>query len=96
MLERLYAAYFSEGRSIFDEDALVALGVETGLDADLVRAMLRSNAFRDTVQAERRAAAELGASGVPFFVVAGRYGVSGAQPPEMFTEALEKGWEASR
>ncbi|MGE0393622.1 MAG: DsbA family oxidoreductase [Vicinamibacterales bacterium] len=96
MLDRLYAAYFSEGQSIFDEDALAALGADAGLDASAVRAMLRSGAFRDTVAAERRTAAELGASGVPFFVVAGRYGVSGAQPPEVFTDALEKGWEASR
>ncbi len=96
MLERLYAAYFSEGRSVFDEDALVALGSEAGLDGAAVRAMLRSDAWRDSVRAERRTAAELGASGVPFFVIAGRYGVSGAQPAETFTDALEKGWDASR
>ncbi len=95
MLERLYAAYFSEGRSIFAEDELVALAAEAGLAADAARAMLRSDAYRDSVVTERRAAAELGATGVPFFVVAGRYGVSGAQPVELFAEALEKGWEVT-
>jgi predicted DsbA family dithiol-disulfide isomerase len=95
VLERLYVAYFTEGKSIFDDQSLVALGAEAGLDARAVRAMLASDAFRDAVETDRRDAAELGANGVPFFVLAGRYGLSGAQPVELFTEALEKAWEAS-
>ncbi len=95
MLERLYEAYFSEARSIFTEDALVALAAEAGLDAEEARQTLRSDAFRDTVAAEARSASELGATGVPFFVLANRYGVSGAQTPEVFADALEQAWAAA-
>ncbi len=95
MLERLYTAYFSEARSIFDEEALVALASEAGLDADQARTTLRSDAFRAAVAADIRAASELGATGVPFFVLASRYGVSGAQATEVFSDALDKAWAAA-
>jgi predicted DsbA family dithiol-disulfide isomerase len=94
MVERLYRAYFTEGRSVFDEDALVALGAEVGLDADLVRGTLRSDAYADAVTADTRQASTLGATGVPFFVIDGRYGVSGAQGVDVFEETLARAWES--
>ena len=93
MVERLYRAYFTEGRSVFDEDSLVALAVEVGIDVDLVRGTLRSDAYADAVTADTRQAASLGASGVPFFVIDGRPAVSGAQAVDAFDEALTRAWE---
>jgi predicted DsbA family dithiol-disulfide isomerase len=90
--ERLLRAYFSEGRAIGDREALVDLGAELGLDADGVRAMLASEAHVADVRADEREAARLGIQGVPFFVVDRAFGVSGAQPVEVFTQLLEHAW----
>ncbi|MEV4330682.1 DsbA family oxidoreductase [Streptomyces sp. NPDC049597] len=95
LLDLAYRANFAEERSVFDTDVLIALGVEAGLDEDEVRAVLADeSAYADDVRADEREAAELGASGVPFFVVDRRYGVSGGQPAEVFTQALEQAWQA--
>jgi predicted DsbA family dithiol-disulfide isomerase len=90
VLERLYRAHFTEQRSIFDGAALTALAVEAGLDEADARAALAGDAFADAVNAEIREARGLGISGVPYFVIDRRYGVSGAQPPELFSEALTR------
>jgi len=92
VVERLFRAYFTEQRSIFDPDALVALGVDAGLDAEAIRTMLESRHLVDVVQGEHEQAAALGARGVPFFVLGGRYSVSGAQQVEVFRDALERAW----
>ncbi|MEU4798925.1 DsbA family oxidoreductase [Streptomyces sp. NPDC023327] len=90
----LYRANFAEERSVFEDDErVVAAAVEAGLDADEVRAVLADPAkYADDVRADEREAAELGATGVPFFVLDRTYGVSGAQPAEVFTQALEQAW----
>jgi predicted DsbA family dithiol-disulfide isomerase len=93
MLERLYKAYFSEERSIFDIDSLVALAAEVGLDPQAARAALEEGRYTAAVQADDRQAREFGASGVPLFVIDRRFGVSGAQPVEVFVEALTRGAE---
>ncbi len=93
MKERLMAAYFMEGRAIGDRDTLVELAGEVGVDPGRARAALDSDEFADQVRADEREAAELGITGVPFFVINRRYGVSGAQPPEVMLEALAAGWE---
>jgi predicted DsbA family dithiol-disulfide isomerase len=90
--ERLFAAYFTEGRSLGDPDTLVALAAEVGLDEAAAREVLRSDAYADAVAADEREASELGISGVPFFVVDRRYGISGAQPAELIQQALERAW----
>ncbi|MFD9443033.1 DsbA family oxidoreductase [Streptomyces sp. NPDC060006] len=91
-----YRANFAEERSVFDDDErLVDLSVAAGLDADEARAVLADPAaYADEVRADEREAAELGANGVPFFVLDRKYGVSGAQPTEVFTQALEQAWAA--
>ncbi|MFJ3227356.1 DsbA family oxidoreductase [Streptomyces sp. NPDC086783] len=90
----LYRANFAEERSVFDDDErLVELAVAAGLDADAARAVLADPAaYADEVRADEREAAELGATGVPFFVLDRTYGVSGAQPAEVFTQALTQAW----
>ena len=90
MLERLYTAYFTDGRSIFTTEDLVELATEVGLDASEARQALESGAFEDEIQADIRDAQRIGARGVPFFVVDGRFGISGAQPAETFSQALQQ------
>jgi predicted DsbA family dithiol-disulfide isomerase len=93
MKERLMAAYFLEGRAIGDRDTLVELAAEVGIDPERARAALDADEFADAVRADEREATELGINGVPFFVIDRRYGVSGAQPPEILLKALAAGWE---
>ncbi|MEI5099864.1 DsbA family oxidoreductase [Streptomyces sp. PmtG] len=90
----LYRANFAEEESVFDsDDRLVALAAEAGLDPEAARAVLADPAaYADDVRADEREAAELGANGVPFFVLDRTYGVSGAQPAEVFEQALERAW----
>jgi predicted DsbA family dithiol-disulfide isomerase len=90
LLERLYRAYFTEGRSVFDVDALVALGAEVGLDPAAARRALEDGTYRAAVEAEGEQARQLGATGVPFFVLDQRYGVSGAQSSDVFLDALNR------
>ncbi|MFD8005018.1 DsbA family oxidoreductase [Streptomyces mirabilis] len=90
----LYQANFAEERTVFnDDERLVELAVAAGLDADASREVLADpKAYADEVRADEREAAELGANGVPFFVLDRKYGVSGAQPAEVFAQALTQAW----
>jgi predicted DsbA family dithiol-disulfide isomerase len=92
MKERLMRAYFGEGRLISDPATLMTLGTEVGLPATEIEALLASDRFTDEVRADEQAAARLGVSGVPTFIVDRRVGVTGAQPPEMILEMLRQGW----
>jgi predicted DsbA family dithiol-disulfide isomerase len=95
LVQILYRANFAEERSLFTEgdERLVELAVEAGLDAEDVRKVLADpTAYADAVRADEREAAELGANGVPFFVLDRKYGVSGAQPAEVFAQALTQAW----
>ncbi|MFP1602425.1 DsbA family protein [Microbacterium sp. 2216-1] len=92
MEERLMSAYFTEGRHVGRIDDLVALAVEVGLDEDETRTALESNAHLDAVRADQAQARAYGINGVPFFVIDGQYGVSGAQPAETFANVLRDLW----
>lgn len=93
--EKLLHAYFTEGKAIGDVETLVTIGSEIGLDAYEVRAMLASNLYADDVKADVQRAAAFGIRGVPFVAIDETYGVSGAQPAEVFLDTLEKAWAAS-
>ena len=86
--ERLFAAYFGEGRALGDRATLGELAAELGLDAGEVAATLAGDRFADEVRADQRLARELGISGVPFFVFDQRLAVSGAQPVAALVGAL--------
>ena len=92
VIERLYRAYFTEQRSVFERDSLVALAGEAGLDQAEARDVLERDAYAEAVADDVREARALGVTGVPFFVLGGRYGVSGAQSTDVFTEALTQAW----
>ncbi|MYX03098.1 MULTISPECIES: DsbA family oxidoreductase [unclassified Streptomyces] len=94
LLTLAYRANFAEERSVFDDEVLVALAEEAGLDADEARAVLADpEAYANDVRTDEREAAELGANAVPFFVLDRRYGISGGQPSEVFVQALEQAWK---
>lgn len=95
LLDLAYRANFAEERSVFDPEVLVEIAVAAGLDADEVRTVLADvDAYADEVRADEREAAGLGANAVPFFVLDRAYGISGGQPAEVFTQALEQAWQA--
>ncbi len=90
--QRLYKAYFGERRSIFEVDALVELARELGLDAEAARTALVGGDYRAQVDADAREAQSLGATGVPFVVIDRHYAIAGAQPTELFRQAIEQEW----
>ncbi|GAA1973493.1 DsbA family oxidoreductase [Catenulispora subtropica] len=91
----LFANHFADERSLFDDTRLLELAVEAGLDKDEAAAVLADETrYADAVRADEREAAMLGATGVPFFVLDRKFGVSGGQPAEVFTQALEEAWAA--
>ena len=90
MKERLLAAYFVRSEHVGHIDELVRLAAEVGLDADEAREVLDDGRYAADVAADIAQARAYGIQGVPFFVVEGRYGVSGAQEASVFVEVLEK------
>jgi predicted DsbA family dithiol-disulfide isomerase len=91
--ERLFRGYLVEGRKIGDSATLLELATDVGLSADEVSATLASDdGYAREVRADEAEAAALGIHGVPFFVIANRYAVEGAQPTELMVSALERAW----
>jgi predicted DsbA family dithiol-disulfide isomerase len=90
--ERFFRAQFTEVRSLFDTESLVGLAAEAGLDPAEAAGVLAGDAYADAVRADSAQAHDLGVTGVPFVVVGERYAVAGAQPVEVFGEALRRAW----
>jgi predicted DsbA family dithiol-disulfide isomerase len=90
--EELMSAYFTRARNISDPAVLVELAVAGGLDEQRARAVLASDDYRADVEADQAQAQAFGATGVPFFVIDRRYGVSGAQPAAVLARALAQAW----
>lgn len=93
--EALLAGHFEQGIDIGDVEALVAIGVGVGLDAQQIRDALADERYVPAVRADIAQAQELGVNGVPFFVFDMRLGLSGAQPASTFIQALERARELS-
>jgi predicted DsbA family dithiol-disulfide isomerase len=94
LVERLFGAYFIDGRFIGDPDELATIAGEAGLDASAARTFLASDDASREVAAEDERAHDLGISGVPLFIFDGRTAVSGAQDPQVLLQAIEKAREA--
>jgi predicted DsbA family dithiol-disulfide isomerase len=90
--ERFFHAHFVEGLQINDRATLVHLATEIGLDASEVEMALASDSYADDVRTDESLAQQLGITGVPFFVIDEKYGISGAQPTEVFQRTLEQAW----
>ncbi|MBW4839699.1 MAG: DsbA family oxidoreductase [Paenibacillaceae bacterium] len=93
MTERLFRAYFTDSLHIGERETLVRLAEEVGLNGSAVRDLLEQDAYADEVREDEDEARRLGIRGVPFFVLRGKYAVSGAQPLEIFQGALLRAWE---
>ena len=88
--ERLLKAYFVEGRHVGRTDDLADLAEEIGLDRAQAKRALQNDEYLDDVRTDQQQAIGYGIRGVPFFVIDGKYGVSGAQEAKTFTEVLNK------
>lgn len=94
--ERLFHAYFIEGKNIDDLPALIELGVEIGLEANALKTALENGSYADGVRADIYEAQQVGVRGVPFFVFNRKQAVSGAQEPQTFLQVLEKSYSEWR
>jgi predicted DsbA family dithiol-disulfide isomerase len=94
--ERFLRANFTEGEPLGDDETLVRLAAEAGLDAEESRAVLAEGRYVDAVREDVAEAQALGARGVPFFVIDRKYGIAGAQPAEQFLQVLQRAWQESR
>lgn len=90
--EALFKAQLIEGKNIDDEATLIEIGKSISLSEDEIKNALQSDDFGLQVSQDMMLARQMGISGVPFFVINDKYGVSGAQPSPVFTEVLEKSW----
>ncbi|WP_010096329.1 DsbA family oxidoreductase [Ornithinibacillus scapharcae] len=89
---RLYVAHFTDGEVISDEDTIVRLSEEIGLDGVEVRNIIQQKQNEEKINQEISEARSVGVQGVPFFVINNKYAVSGAQPAEVFSQVLDKVW----
>jgi len=90
LTDRLFAAYFAHGRHVGHIDELLAVAAEGGLDPKETRAVLLDRRYADDVDQDMRQAKNLGARGVPFYVIDSTWGLSGAQPVDQFLAAFER------
>jgi predicted DsbA family dithiol-disulfide isomerase len=93
--ERFMRAYLTEGELMSDHATLERLAAEAGLPAAEVEELLAGDRFAAEVRDDERTARGLGINGVPFFVVDRQFGASGAQPPELLGELLQRAWDES-
>jgi predicted DsbA family dithiol-disulfide isomerase len=96
LVDAIYAANFADARPIFGREVATEVAVGAGLDAADVAKVLDSDEYADAVRSDEDQARQLGISGVPFYVLDMRIGVSGAQSAETFTQALTQAWEHAR
>lgn len=97
LLDALYRAHFGHARPVLSDPAtVIEVATAAGLDADeAARVLADETAYAAEVRADESEAAQLGATGVPFFVIDRKYGISGGQPAEVFRKALEQAYEES-
>ena len=90
--ERLLLAYFTEGAAIGEPETLLRLSAEVGLDLQECADLLAGDRYADEVRADEREALDLGVTGVPFFVVDGKFGIPGAQDAQTILNVLQRAW----
>lgn len=93
MEEALFIAHFIDGKNIGNRDTLVEIAESLGINTDETRQVLTSEEFDDEVRHDFSEAKNHGISGVPFFILNGKYAVSGAQPAEFFAGALQQTYD---
>ena len=91
--EKLFSAYFTEGKNTADHNTLSQIASEIGLDATEVNSLLKSDQYADKVEEDIYQAQQVGVRGVPFFVLDHKYAVSGAQESATFLQALTRAFD---
>lgn len=92
LMQNLFKAYFTDGKNVEDREVLADLAAEVGLDRDEALANMDNEDLDHAVQADINQALQIGVQGVPFFVFNNKYAVSGAQPQQVFQQALKTVW----
>lgn len=92
MKEALLKAYFTDSLNIDDDAVLIKLGEKLGLEEFAIEEVLTTDKFENEVDQDIYESRQLGVKGVPFFVLDRKFGISGAQPDEVFDQTLEKAW----
>lgn len=90
MTERILRAYFTESKHIGDHETLAQLAAEVGLDRKAVEGMLASDEMAKAVRTDEREAQQIGVTGVPYYLINQKYALTGAQPTELFVQALKQ------
>ena len=91
--EQLFKAYFTDGKNIDAKETLIQIGDSIGLESEKVSELLSADTYSQEVEQDELQAREIGINGVPFFIFNNQYAVSGAQPPEIFANVLDKSFE---
>lgn len=94
--EKLFLAYFTEGKNTADYETLLQIAIEIGLDKTEVSAVLKDNSFANDVLKDVEQAQQIGVKGVPFFVINHKYAISGAQESDTFSQALHKAYDETK
>jgi predicted DsbA family dithiol-disulfide isomerase len=95
IVEQLFRSFFIEGRDIGERGILIETASEAGMEPELVARLLDGEADKESVREEIATAQRLGVTGVPFFIFAGHFGMSGAQSAEVLAGAINKAAEKS-
>ena len=82
--------FFEEGSNVGDHAVLLDAAGYAGMDVDLVRELLASDRDKQSIEEEIGRAQQMGVTGVPFFIIANKYAISGAQPPEVLANAIRQ------
>jgi predicted DsbA family dithiol-disulfide isomerase len=90
VVEKLFSAYFEEGRDIGDTKVLVSVAADAGMDSELIAQLLSTDDDREVIEREDMLAHRMGISGVPTFIFDNKFAISGAQEPEMIVQVIDK------
>lgn len=90
VVEALFKSYFVEGIDLTKQENLIQIAIENGLDENQIKALLESSLGKKEVLSEETLYKNLGVSGVPFYILDDKYAISGAQPLEVFVEAMKE------
>ncbi|MGB7336637.1 MAG: DsbA family oxidoreductase [Salaquimonas sp.] len=90
LVKRLFQLFFEEGANVGDTDILLEAAKSVGMDTQIIKDLLASDKDKKEVQIDIHQAQQMGVTGVPFFILANKYALSGAQPPEVLANALRQ------
>ena len=96
VVDLLFERYFIEGADVGDAKVLVEVATEAGMDADVVERLLSSDADEEDVKKEEAVGRNMGVTGVPCFVIDGKYALLGAQDTDMLVRAIDTAWQEAQ